>query len=95
MTVREFTEKAFAHVGITLKWKGEGVDEVGYNAETGEEHVKIDPRYFRPTEVEHLLGDPTKAKTVLGWTPETSFDQLVKDMVESDIQLLVDGKEND
>jgi len=94
-TVREFTEKAFAHVGITLKWKGEGVDEVGYNAETGEEHVKIDPRYFRPTEVEHLLGDPTKAKTVLGWTPETTFDQLVKDMVDSDIQLLIDGKEND
>jgi GDPmannose 4,6-dehydratase len=73
-SVREFVEKAFAVVGITIKWQGEGVNEVGINTATGEAIVKIDPRYFRPTEVEFLLGDPTKAKKALGWDVEISFE---------------------
>jgi len=94
-TVKEFTEKAFGVVGIKIKWQGQGVDEVGINEATGKEIIKIDPRYFRPTEVEHLLGDPTKAKKILGWKPEYSFEALVKEMVEKDIELLASGKEND
>lgn len=90
-TVREFTEKAFAAAGITLKWQGPvgTVDEVGVDA-ADESHilVKIDPRYFRPTEVDLLLGDPTKAKTKLGWQSQTPFDELVKEMVEHDIKLV-------
>jgi GDPmannose 4,6-dehydratase len=90
-TVREFTEKAFAAAGITLKWQGPvgTVDEVGVDA-ADESHVlvKIDPRYFRPTEVDLLLGDPTKAKNKLGWTSQTPFDELVKEMVEHDIKLV-------
>jgi GDPmannose 4,6-dehydratase len=90
-TVREFTEKAFAAAGITLKWQGPvgTVDEVGVDA-ADESHVlvKIDPRYFRPTEVDLLLGDPTKAKTKLGWESQTPFDELVKEMVEHDIKLV-------
>jgi GDPmannose 4,6-dehydratase len=90
-TVREFTEKAFAAAGITLKWQGPvgTVDEVGVDA-ADESHVlvKIDPRYFRPTEVDLLLGDPTKAKTNFGWTSQTPFDELVKEMVEHDIKLV-------
>jgi GDPmannose 4,6-dehydratase len=93
-SVREFVEKAFAVVDIHITWKGEGVNEVGVD-QNGEEVIKIDPRYFRPTEVEFLLSDPTKAKTVLGWTPEISFEQLVKEMVEKDIEFLRDGKENE
>jgi len=94
-TVKEFTEKAFGVVGIKIKWQGQGVDEVGINEATGKEIIKIDPRYFRPTEVEHLLGYPTKAKKILGWKPEYSFEALVKEMVEKDIELLASGKEND
>jgi len=94
-TVREFVEKAFAVVGINIKWQGEGVDEVGINTATGETIVKIDPRYFRPTEVEFLLGDPTKAKRALGWELEISFEQLVKEMVEKDIEFFAKGKEYD
>jgi GDPmannose 4,6-dehydratase len=87
-TVREFVEKAFKVAGIEIKWRGEvgTVDEYGVDA-TDEERVlvKIDPRYFRPTEVELLLGDPTKAKNKFGWTSGTSFDDLVKEMVEADL----------
>ena len=89
-TVREFVEKAFNVVGTTIKWKGVTgtVDEIGVDAsDESRELVKIDPRYFRPTEVELLLGDPTKAKNVLGWTSSTSFDDLVKEMVEMDLQV--------
>jgi GDPmannose 4,6-dehydratase len=93
-SVKEFVEKAFAVVGITISWKGEGIDEIGYN-QNGEEVVKIDPRYFRPTEVEFLLSDPTKAKTVLGWVPEVTFEELVKEMVEKDVEFLAAGKENE
>jgi len=92
--VREFVEKAFKVVGTSITWEGEGIDEIGKN-QNGEVVVKIDPRYFRPTEVEFLLSDPTKAKTELGWTPETSFDELVKEMVEKDIEFLKQGKENE
>jgi len=87
-SVTEFVEKAFAVVNIKVKWQGEGVDEVGINIENEQVIVRVDPRYFRPTEVEFLLGDPTKAKTQLGWKLETSFDQLVKEMVEKDIEFL-------
>jgi len=93
--VREFVEKAFACIGIKISWKGEGLDEVGYDSATGKELVKVDPRYFRPTEVEFLLSDPTKATQVLGWKPDTSFDELVREMVEKDIEFLAQGKENE
>jgi len=93
-TVREFIEKAFAVIGITIKWKGPfgTVDEVGVDAEDEDnELVKIDPRYFRPTEVDLLLGDPSKAKKELGWTHTVTFDELVKEMVEEDVKMLKSG----
>ena len=90
-TVREFVEMSFAHIGRKIRWEGEGVDEIGYDAETGEKLVLIDPRYFRPTEVDLLLGDPTKAKTQLGWEPKCDLKQLCKEMVESDIELIKSG----
>lgn len=83
-SVREFVELAFKEVGITLTWEGTGVDEVGKDQATGRIYVKVSDKYFRPTEVELLLGDATKAQTVLGWKPETTFDQLIKEMVEHD-----------
>lgn len=86
-TVREFATLAFKHVGITLKWEGEGVDERGIDVESGKAVVEVDPKYFRPSEVEQLLGDPTKAKTVLGWNPrKTPFEELVRIMVEHDME---------
>jgi len=85
--VREFVELAFAEVGIQIEWKGEGVDEKGIDASNGRILVEVSPAYFRPTEVDLLLGDPTKAKTVLGWNPtKTSFKDLVKIMVASDME---------
>lgn len=87
-TVRKFTTYAFKELGIDLKWEGTGVDEKGIDVKTGKVLVEVDPKYFRPTEVEQLLGDPTKAKTVLGWNPTaTSFEELVKIMVQSDLKL--------
>lgn len=84
-TVREFCELSFKHVGIDINWQGEGVNEQGLDKETGRVLVEVDPKYFRPTEVEQLLGDPTKAKTELGWNPTaTSFEELVKIMVQHD-----------
>lgn len=83
-TVREFIEKAFAEKNIILSWKGENVNEIGYDVNTGKEYVFIDPKYFRPAEVDLLLGDYTKAKTILNWTPKISFDELVKKMVDYD-----------
>jgi GDPmannose 4,6-dehydratase len=91
-SVREFAELAFAKIGVTLKWEGSGVDEVGKNAETGETRVVIDPRYFRPTEVDLLLSDPSKAREKLGWVHTISFQQLVDDMVESDLALMAKEK---
>ena len=85
--VREFVEHAFKEVGIDVKWQGEGIKEKGINVESGEVLVEVDPRYFRPTEVELLLGDPTKAKTILGWEPKVTFKELVKLMVKKDLDL--------
>ena len=88
-TVREFTELAFAEAGIELKWEGEGVDEKGIDAKTGKILVEVDPKYFRPAEVEQLLGDPTKARTLLGWNPtKTSFEELVEIMVAHDMKFV-------
>jgi GDPmannose 4,6-dehydratase len=85
-SVRDFVEKAFKEVEIEIAWEGAGLNEVGKDAKTGKALVKIDPRYFRPTEVEFLLGDPSKAKAKLGWKPKTSFDELVKMMVQEDVK---------
>ena len=83
-SVREFVELAFTYIGRTIAWSGEGVDEQGKDAESGEVLVRIDPRYFRPTEVDNLRGDPSKAKEVLGWEHRTSFSELAREMVEAD-----------
>jgi GDPmannose 4,6-dehydratase len=83
-TVREFIEKAFALRGFQIAWRGQGVDEVGYDTVSGRNLIFIDSKYFRPTEVELLIGNPAKAKTVLGWIPSIGFDQLVQKMVDSD-----------
>jgi GDPmannose 4,6-dehydratase len=87
-TVREFIEKAFAHVGRTIAWSGEGVKEEGVDTSTGRAVVRIDPRYFRPAEVEQLLGNPSKARRQLGWKPEVKFEQLVQIMTNGDLRLL-------
>lgn len=85
-SVREFTERAFHEVGINLRWEGEGVEERGIDIATGRVIVEVDPKYFRPAEVETLLGDPTKAKELLGWNPsKTSFEELVRIMVRHDV----------
>lgn len=90
-TVREFATLAFRHVGIDLRWEGEGLDEKGIDAATGRVIVEVDPRFFRPSEVEQLLGNPAKAREVLGWNPrKTSFEELVKIMVEADLKLITD-----
>jgi len=83
-SVREFVEKSFALKGFDIKWKGTGVDEIGYDANTNRELIFISDKYFRPCEVEELLGDSSKARKELGWLPETTFDQLVREMVEAD-----------
>lgn len=87
-SVRSFCEKSFAAVDIQIVWEGNDVDEIGRDAKTGNVLVQVDPRYFRPTEVEELCGDPSKAKRLLGWTPETSLDEMVREMVESDLAAL-------
>lgn len=88
-SVRDFCKLAFKHVGIELEFEGEGISEKGINKKTGEVLIEVDPSYFRPAEVETLLGDPTKAKTKLGWNPrKTSFEELVKIMVSSDFELV-------
>ena len=84
-TVREFVELAFGHVGRTIKWSGEGGAEKGLDAKTGEVLVEVDPKFYRPAEVQFLLGDPSKAKRELGWTPKTSFAELVEEMVKADV----------
>lgn len=90
-SVREFVELAFAETGRQIVWTGSGVDEIGTDAKTGKALVKIDPRYFRPAEVDLLLGDATKAQQKLGWTPKVAFRDLVKEMVASDLSLLKTG----
>lgn len=88
-SVKEFCDIAFGHAGMELVWEGEGVDMVGKEKATGTVRVKVDPRYFRPTEVDVLLGNPDKARTVLGWSPtKTPFPSLVKEMVDADIEIM-------
>jgi GDPmannose 4,6-dehydratase len=84
-SVREFVARAFAHIGRTVVWRGTGVEEKGIDNATGQVLVEVDPRYFRPTEVDALLGDPSKASAKLGWRHKTSFDALVKEMAEADL----------
>ncbi|MCA3596515.1 MAG: GDP-mannose 4,6-dehydratase [Methylobacterium sp.] len=88
-SVREFVERAFAETGVTITWEGEGVNEVGRDAKSGKIRVQIDPRYFRPTEVDLLLGDPSKARHELGWKHTTTFPELVKDMMRSDLDMVL------
>jgi GDPmannose 4,6-dehydratase len=90
-SVREFCVEAFKVIEVELAWKGEGADEIGYDKRTGQVLVRVDPRYYRPTEVELLLGDPSKAQKVLGWKPKITFLQLVREMVLADITLLNRG----
>ena len=87
-SVREFIEKSFACVDIQIEWQGEGVEEVGKNAQTGDVIVRMDERYYRPCEVDQLLGNPEKAKNQLGWEPTVKFEELVKIMTEGDLRLL-------
>ena len=83
--MRDFTEKAFAANGLDLRWEGSGLEEKGYDAATGKLLVCVNPQWFRPTDVDNLLGDPTKARTVLGWNPQaTSYERLIEIMAEHD-----------
>lgn len=87
-TVRDFTEKAFAYNGMQIRWEGKGLDEKGYDVETGKLLVSVNPAWFRPTDVDNLLGDPTKAKTVLGWNPrKTSYEELIEIMAKHDREI--------
>ena len=92
-TVRSFVEWAFKEVDIEVDWKGEGVDEKGYNRKTGDLIVEVDPRYFRPTEVELLIGDSTKARTKLGWEPKYSLGEMVQEMVAADLTVIEKERE--
>ena len=86
--MREFATLAFARAGINLRWEGSGVDEKGIDESTGRVLIEVDPRFYRPAEVDELLGNPRKAKEELGWNPtKTSFEQLVEKMVDSDMEL--------
>lgn len=86
-SVREFIECAAQALDLRIRWQGSGLDEQGYDADTGQPRIRIDPRYFRPTEVDTLLGDPTKAEQELGWTPRITFPELVQEMVQADLEL--------
>jgi GDPmannose 4,6-dehydratase len=92
-SVREFVEKAFAHIGRTIVWAGSGVTEKGIEKATGKVLIEVDPRYFRPTEADHLRGDASKARAKLGWRHKTSFDALVQDMLESDMVAILQEQE--
>ncbi|MEQ9349366.1 MAG: GDP-mannose 4,6-dehydratase, partial [Alphaproteobacteria bacterium] len=87
-TVREFVELAFAEIGQTIVWRGEGRDEIGFDADSETPRVRIDARYFRPTEVPVLEGNAAKARQALGWAPRIGFDQLVREMVAADIEAM-------
>jgi len=84
-SVRELVEKAFAHVDRSIEWRGSGIGETGVEVRSGRVLVRIDPRYFRPTEVDVLIGDATKARVRLGWKPVTTFADLVKEMMQADL----------
>lgn len=85
-SVREFVDRAARHIGLNIEWQGQGVEEKGFDTATGQCVVAVDPRYFRPAEVETLLGDPSKAKDKLGWVPRTTFAELVHEMITSDLE---------
>jgi GDPmannose 4,6-dehydratase len=87
-SVRDFVEMAFREVGRTIEWKGEGIDEVGLDAKDGRTLVQIDARYFRPTEVDYLCGDASKAKEKLGWTAKVTVEEMAREMVAADIEVL-------
>ena len=84
-TIRDFCKMTFAELGMDIEFKGEGVDEVGIDKDTGKVIIEVDPRYFRPTEVDLLLGDSSKARRELGWTPKYNLQALVKEMVREDL----------
>ena len=88
-SVREFVEQSFKHLGIRIEWNGEDIEEIGINIDTGKTLVKVDPKYFRPTEVDLLVGDPTKAGKILKWKPKTKFTELVKIMVDDDYNEII------
>ena len=90
-SVRQFVELAFNEVGIPIRWEGSGIEEKGYHAETGAELIEVDPRYFRPSEVDLLIGDPAKAKKKLGWEHETSLENLVVEMIRNDEATIEDA----
>jgi GDPmannose 4,6-dehydratase len=90
-SVRDFVEIAARHVNIDVTWSGQGIDEIGYD-DRGKPIVKVDPRYFRPSEVDELLGDPSKVFEQLGWTPKISFEDLVSEMMAADIKLAREEK---
>lgn len=87
-SVREFVVAAFKYIGKEIVWEGKGDTEIGKEKDTGITRLKVNPKFYRPTEVEQLLGDPTKAKTILGWQPKVAFDDLVKDMMDCDLELM-------
>eukprot|EP00095_Tigriopus_kingsejongensis_P003548 maker-scaffold106_size358372-snap-gene-2.33 protein:Tk03548 transcript:maker-scaffold106_size358372-snap-gene-2.33-mRNA-1 annotation:"gdp-mannose dehydratase" len=87
-SVREFVEATFKYIGKEIVWEGKGEEEIGKEKDTGVVRIKVNPKYYRPTEVEELLGDPTKAKEKIGWVPKVNFDMLVEDMMKSDIELM-------
>ena len=84
-SVREFVELAFAEIGRSVEWRGKGIDEIAVDRKSGKTIVRVDPTYFRPTEVEELIGDAGKARAMLGWKPKTSFAELVREMVAADL----------
>jgi GDPmannose 4,6-dehydratase len=86
-SVREFVGRAASTLGMNMEWRGSGVDEEGVDTKTGRTVVKVEPRYFRPTEVDTLLGNAAKARTKLGWRPEIRFDELVEEMVAADLEI--------
>jgi GDPmannose 4,6-dehydratase len=91
-SVREFVELAFAEIGRRIEWEGEGVNERGIDWKSGKDLIRVDPRYFRPTEVQELLGDATKARKKLGWKPRITFRQLVTEMVRSDLKAVIEER---
>ncbi|MES1155188.1 MAG: GDP-mannose 4,6-dehydratase, partial [Pseudorhodoplanes sp.] len=86
--------RAFAETGVEIVWSGKGVDEKGTDRKNGRTLIEVDARYFRPTEVNHLVGDPSKARAKLGWQPRVGFDELVREMVQADLQLMKQQRQN-
>jgi GDPmannose 4,6-dehydratase len=86
--VRQFAEAAYETVSVTINWRGEGVHEVGVETRSGDTVVVVDPQFFRPAEVNHLIGDASRARQKLGWKPEISFERMVREMVEADVERL-------